>query len=158
VCSSDLPTPEDSIYGGDLLVATADFADHTKQCVVRIDPATGASSCAISNAELGGIANRYEADAASGRLYITPTHYEGFSLRGALRTVDLATGAVAPQSWSPASQAISDLAVCPDGNVVAADATFGGSGVRLFATGSERTAAPLGIGLPPAPQNAIVCY
>lgn len=152
------PTPEDSIFGGDLLVSTADYADHTAQCVVRINPRTGASACAIRNADLGGIANHYEADAEAGLLYITPTHYEGFSLVGALRTVDLATGAVAAQSWSPASQAISDLAVCPDGTVVGADATFGESGVRLFATGAERTAAPLNIGLPPATQNAIVCY
>lgn len=152
------PTPEESVYGGDLLVATADYGDHTKQCVVRIDPQTGANSCAISNAELGGIANHYEADAKAGLLYVTPTHYEGFSLVGALRTVDLATGKVAPQSWSPATQAISDLAVCPDGTIVGSDATFGESGVRLFATGAERTVAPLGIGLPPVPQNGIVCY
>lgn len=152
------PTPESSVFAGDLLVATADFADHTRQCVVRIDPETGANACAIPNAALDGIANHYESDPATGALYVVPTHYEGFTLRGALRTVDLTSGAVAPRSWSPATQAISDLAVCPDGTVVATDATFGESGVRLFTTGAERTAAPLSIGLPPSPQNAIVCY
>lgn len=152
------PTPEDSVFAGDLLVATADYGDPTAQCVLRINPKTGANSCAIPNAMLGGIANHYEVDAKAGTLYVTPTYYEGFSLRGSLRAVDLTSGQVAAMAWSKEDQAISDLAVCPDGSVVGVEATFGASGVRIFKDGAERTTAPLSIGLPPVPQNAIVCY
>lgn len=153
------PTPKSSVFGGDLLIATADYADHTKQCVVRINPQTGANSCAVTNAALGGIANHFESDATTGTLFISPTYYDAsFELRGALRSVDLTSAAVAPTSWSPATQAIADLAVCPDGTVITTDSTFGSSGVRIFAAGVERTTTPLGVGLPPAPQNGIVCY
>jgi hypothetical protein len=153
------PTPKSSVFGGDLLVATADYTDHTKECLLRINPQTGANSCAITNAALNGIANHYESDATTGTLYIAPTYYdENFELRGALRAIDLTSAALAPTAWSPASQAISDLAVCPDGTVITTDSTFGASGVRIFAAGVERTTAPLGIGLPPVPQNGIVCY
>lgn len=154
------PTPASSVFGGDLLVATADYSDHKKQCVLRIDPVTGASSCAISNAALDGIANRFEADANTGRLFIAPTYYDdSFALRGALRTVDLTSGAVGAMAWSPPAQAISDLALCPDGSVIGIDATFGASGVRIYgAGGGERTTAPLSIGLPPVTQNGVVCY
>jgi hypothetical protein len=152
------PTPADSAFGGDLLMATADYGDHEAQCVLRINPVTGANRCAISNAELGGIANHFESDATTGALYIAPTYYEGFELRGALRTVNLSSGQVAATAWSKADHAISDLAVCPDGSVVGVEATFGASGVRIYKDGVERTAAPLSIGLPPVPQNAIVCY
>ncbi len=151
------PTPAASVFGGALLVATADYGDPTAQCVLAIDPKNGSSRCVIQNAALGGIANHFEADAESGVLYITPTYYEGFELRGQLRTVDLTSGAVAA-SQSAATQAISDLAVCPDGSVVAIEATFGAGGVRLYKAGVERTAAPLSIGLPPVSQNAVVCY
>jgi len=153
------PTPKSSVFGGDLLIATADFFDATKQCLLRINPQTGASSCAVTNAAMGGIANHYESDPTTGMLFVTPTYYDGdFNLQGALRTVDLTSAAVVPKAWSPATQAISDLAVCPDGTVITTDSTFGASGVRIFAAGVERTTAPLGIGLPPVPQNGIVCY
>lgn len=153
------PTPKSSVFGGDLLVATADYSDHTKQCVLRINPQTGANSCAVTNAALGGIANHFESDATTGTLFMAPTYYDdSFELRGALRAVDLTSASVAPASWSPVTQAISDLAVCPDGTVITTDSSFGSSGVRIFAAGAERTTTPLGIGLPPAPQNGIVCY
>jgi hypothetical protein len=153
------PTPKSSVFGGDLLIGTADYLDPSKQCLLRINPQTGASSCAVTNAALGGIANHYESDPSTGTLFVAPTYYDAdFQLQGALRAVDLTSAAVAPKAWSAATQAISDLAVCPDGTVVASDASFGASGVRIFAAGVERTTAPLGIGLPPAPQNGIVCY
>ncbi len=154
------PTPTSSTFGGDLLVATADYSDAKKQCVLRINPATGASSCAITNAALDGIANRFEADLQTGRLFVAPTFYDdSFSLHGALRTVNLTSGAVEEMAWSPRSQAISDLAVCPDGSVIAIDATFGASGVRIYGSGGgERTSEPLSIGLPPVTQNGVVCY
>ncbi|MEZ4361754.1 MAG: hypothetical protein R3B48_16315 [Kofleriaceae bacterium] len=150
-------TPADSVFGGELLVATADYADPTSQCVVRIDPRTGASRCALANADLGGIASRLEVAAEQGVLFVTPTYYDGPALRGALRPVDLSSGAIGASLSAP-TQAISDLGACPDGTLVTADGTFGASGIRLYKDGVEQTTAAVAVGLPPAMQNGIVCY
>jgi hypothetical protein len=152
------PTPSESIFAGDLLIATADYGDATARCVVRINGQTGENQCAIENAALGGIANHYESDPTGGSLLITPTRYEGVDLLGSLRTVDLGSAAVAAQPLITMSRSIPDFAVCPDGSVVAADATRGATGIRIFRDGVERTTSPLSIGLPPVPQNGIVCF
>lgn len=152
------PTPTDSVFGGDLLIATADFGDPQSQCVVRIDPATGLSRCAIDNAALGGIANRLGVHPTTGSLLATGTYYDDmFRLRGALRGISLATGAVAPTPLSADGYSISDFAVCPDGSIVATDAAAGATGVRIYRDGQEQTTVPLPIGLPPVPQNGVVC-
>ncbi|MBK7534989.1 MAG: hypothetical protein IPI49_06325 [Myxococcales bacterium] len=153
------PTPADSVFGGDLLVATADFGAPMSRCVLRISPATLQASCAVPNSAIGGVANHLELDDETDSLLVTGTYYDSnFQLRGALRAVSLATGAVAPQALSPASHAIADFAVCPGGAVVATDAGPGVSGVRIYHGGVETTTAPLAIGLPPSSQNGVVCY
>jgi hypothetical protein len=152
------PTPADSVFAGDLLIATADFGAPTAQCVARINPETGESRCAVQNEALGGIANHYEISPDQTSLLITPTHYEGFELRGALRAVGLINGAVGAAPITTSSTGIADFAGCPDGSVVVADTTFGKDGIRVFRDGVELTSAPLPIGLPPSTQNGIVCY
>jgi hypothetical protein len=152
------PTPADSFFAGDLLIATADFGAPTTRCVVRINPATAENRCAVQNEALGGIANHYELGPDRTSLFITPTHYEGFELRGSLRTIALGTGEVGAAPITTSSSGIADFAVCPDGNVVVADTTFGADGLRVFRGGVELTTKPLPIGLPPSAQNGIVCY
>jgi hypothetical protein len=152
------PTPLDSVFGGDLLVATGDFEAPMTRCVARINPKTGQSACAIQNAALGGISSHLEVDLGRNALLVTATHYEGFDLRGTLRAVDLGTGTVVAPPVTTASKSLADFAICPDGTLVVADATLGASGVRIFGAGGERTTAPLGVGLPPSTQNGIVCY
>lgn len=153
------PTPTDSVFAGDLLIATADFGDPQSQCVLRLDPRTARSRCAIDNAALGGIANHLGVHPKTGNLLATGTYYDDmFRLRGALRAINLGTGAVAPSPLSAASYAIADFAVCPDGAIVTTDAAVGATGVRIYRDGQEQTTAPLPIGLPPVPQNGVVCF
>lgn len=152
-------TPADSAFAGELVIATANFAQPRSGCVVRIDVTGGVSRCAFDNAAIGGIANHLEVSAGAGALLVTGTYYdETFQLRGALRAVSLGTGAVAPEPLSPGGHAIADFAVCPDGTLVATDSLPASSGVRIYKDGVERTAAPLAIGLPPVPQNGVICY
>ena len=47
---------------------------------------------------------------------------------------------------------------CPDGEVVAVDSKMNAEGLRVFASGTERTTAALPIGLPPIFAGGIVCY
>lgn len=153
------PTPAASVFAGELLIATADFGAPQSQCVLRIDPKTGRSSCAIDNAALGGIANHLGVDPKTGKLLATGTYYDDlFRLRGSLRAIDLVTGTVAPSPLSAEGYAIADFAVCPDGAIVTTDAAFGATGVRIYRDGQEQTTAPLPIGLPPVPQNGVVCF
>lgn len=152
------PTPADSVFAGELLIATADFGDPQSQCVLRIDPKTARSRCAIDNAALGGIANHLDVHPKTGKLLATGTYYDDmFRLRGALRAIDLVTGAVAPSPLSAEGYAIADFAVCPDGAIVTTDAAFGATGVRIYRDGQEQTTAALPMGLPPVPQNGVVC-
>ena len=41
-----------------------------------------------------------------------------------------------------AAMQITDLAACPDGNIVTIDSTMNANGVRVFKDGAERTTAP----------------
>jgi hypothetical protein len=56
------------------------------------------------------------------------------------------------------SDAVHDVATCPDGRVVAGDAKAGASGVRVYLDGVEETAAPLDIGRPMGGGNGLVCW
>ena len=154
-------TPQDSFFGGDLVIGTApSFTDFSTGCVARVSvgPVPAANGCAVTNLALGGYANHLEVGA--GILWIAA---DGFTLPnfdsfGALRGIDLESGE--PWRWpvSTADQVITDLAVCPGGVVVGADNALTGKGIRVWDNAVEVTTAPMPFGLPPAYGGNMVCF
>lgn len=148
--------PAGSALAGDLLVATVDFGDLASGCVERIATAEPrAATCLIGNQELGG----YAIDFAVGdddELYLAVVSGFDGGVQAALTSYDLVADSLRDEPLSPAEQSIVDIAWCPDGLLLSADASAGG--LRIYdSAGGERTNAALDIGLPPV-NNGLVCY
>lgn len=148
-------SPASSKYGGDLLIAATSFTDLTDGCLIRISTADQpVASCALTNQQMGGFANKLDVSTDGSTLYlaVAPSFTEGF-----LRGVDLDTGMVWTGNISAAGQQIVDVAACPDGQVVAADATLNASGLRVWKDVQERTTSAKAIGNSPT-INGLICY
>lgn len=156
-----VPTPADSVFAGDLLIATApSFNDFTTGCVARVSTGAtpAANGCAVTNMALGGFANRIAISPTGDGAWLAATGYSpDFSSQfGRLHPLDLATG-TAGAAISGAAHLVNDVAACREGYVIAADATMGASGVRVYKDGVEVTTAPLDIGRPTGPGTGVVC-
>lgn len=146
--------------GGDLVIGTApSFTDFATGCLARVG-ATGAhaTSCLVTNAALGGLANHVDVAPDGSAVWVSVTGFApDFSSQfGKLRALDPATGAPAPVA-SKDGQQIDDVAACGGGYVVAADGTMGASGVRIWKDGVETTTTPLDIGRPTGFGNNLIC-
>jgi hypothetical protein len=153
-------TPASSTFAGDLLIPLVpSFDTYTTGCVARIHPgATPTASCAtgLSNSALGGFVTGIS---AGDKLWLSVVVDASFAtVSGKLRSVDMTTGTLQPSAASSTTEQIGDLAACPDGEVVAVDSKMNAEGLRVFASGTERTTAALPIGLPPIFAGGVVCY
>jgi hypothetical protein len=152
------PTPRDSAFGGDLLMPTVpSFTDYSVGCLARISTGVVPAShgCAVTNQALGGYATH--AEAGTDTLWISVATFDAeFNSSGKLIGVDLDDSVLAAAPLSAADQNIQDVAVCPNGALVAAD--VGAAGVRIFASGGEVTTSVLDIGLPPGSGNGMACF
>jgi len=149
-------------WGGDLLVPTVpSFTDIRSGCLARVRTTgtPGANGCAVSNLELGGYVSRAAMSADGGRLWVAATVFsQDFSVQtGRLLAYDPVRGELDPPV-SPATQLVLDVATCPDGRVVASDATMDGSGLRIFHDGVEETSDAIDIGRPVSPGNGLACW
>ncbi|MBV8759416.1 MAG: hypothetical protein JO257_19160 [Deltaproteobacteria bacterium] len=155
-------SPDDSVFHGDLLISLVpSFDTYTTGCLLRVPTdGTTAPTCAtgVSNMALGGFINSI-AVGTDKKLYLAVVVDANFSTQsGKLRTFDMNAGTLVPTVMSSMSEQITDLAACPDGEIVAIDSTMNANGVRVFKDGTERTTMPLSIGLPPIFGSGIVCY
>jgi DNA-binding beta-propeller fold protein YncE len=147
--------PQDSMFAGDLLMATVpSFDDYSTGCLTRI--AVGDTleprGCAVTNQALGGYVNRAEPSPDGATLWLAVVGYASPGFMdpfGRLVGVDLETGAVAAP-LSATTSMVQDVAACPGGWLVAGDSTQGASGVRVYRDGAEVTTALLDIGRPPS--------
>lgn len=151
-------TPANSMLGGDLLVATVDFsAGLTTGCLERIGVGSAPASkgCLVTNERLGGFASGF-AYGPDDALYVAVT--AGFDAMGtAARAIryQVADDMLDETAVSGAGQRIFELAACPSGEWVFADAT---GGIRIYdAEFAELTTKLLDVGLPPV-DDGIVCY
>ncbi len=139
---------------GDLLIESANYTTG-EGCVERIT--TGATpadaGCVVNNGTLVGSVSRLEV--AGTQLWLAIAS-PSFSPQW-LASFDLTSSALSAPV-SPPSEAIGDLAVCPDGTIVVSDQTKNASGLRLYKDGTEFTSAPLVIGLDTDSADALVCY
>jgi hypothetical protein len=150
-----------------IVIPTFDFLAPTTRCLERVTPGLSplANGCLIQHAELGG----YVVRSAVQRLGETdmlwmvvnngdfsPPTDERVRLWGYdLTSLTLWTPAITPEA-----QILSDVAPCPNGEVVVADKTMAANGLRVYDGTStmEKTTMPLPIGLRPQSAPAIVCY
>ncbi|MEO6776059.1 MAG: hypothetical protein ABI467_24065 [Kofleriaceae bacterium] len=142
----------------------AELADHTlvvssydkaAGCTMRITPgATPTATCLVGNSQLAinGAEPTHIAVQGDKIWFASTTDY----VDGGLRSYDIATSMMGALV-APASESIRDIAVCPNGKLVVADAT-GSGGLRVFDNGTELTTAALPIGLPPGFGNNLICY
>lgn len=139
---------------GNLVTSTDNFATGSG-CVEKIAVgATPSSTCLVTNATMGGFVSRMQFDGNS--LMVAAVDSFGSAGEvGTLVTYDLVS-TVTPLS-SPA-EVITDVAMCPNHTLVAADVKSGAAGVRVYSESSEKTSSPLAVGLPPASQHGLVCY
>ncbi len=156
-------TPESSVFGGDLLIATTpSYTDYGRGCVARISTGDApAARCAdgLANASVAGFETHMDVSADGSMLWMSVGTYDAdFNATGSLRGFDLTTGTLQSPLTS-AQHLIVDVAACPDGGVIAVDRAFNAAGVRVFGADLvQRTTGPLPIGLPPSFGNNTVCY
>lgn len=155
-------SPDTSVFHGDLLISTVPSFDvYNMGCVARVPvDGTTAPTCAtdLTNSALGGFVNGI-AVGADAKLYLAVVVDKNFATTsGKLRAFDMSAGTLMPTAMSGATEQITDLAACPDGNIVTIDSTMNANGVRVFKDGTERTTMPLSLGLPPIFGSGVVCY
>jgi len=155
-------TPPGSTFGGDLLVPTVpSFTDTSTGCLVRVSTGStpAANGCAVTNQDADGYLNHVDVSPDGDKVWLASFRYSAdFSMEfGTLRAIDLTDGTLGPVV-SNSAHIINDVAACPGGYVVAADATFGAAGLRVYKDGSEQTTTALDIGRATGPGNGLVCY
>jgi hypothetical protein len=150
------------VLGGDLVIPTVpSFTDFSTGCVERVQTgaAPRANGCVVSSAELEGYAARLDVQRHGGEqlLWLVVSKFDT-EPRGNLWGYDLLTSTLWPAPLSPPSQALVDLAACPDGRIVVADAAIAANGLRVYDGLTEQTAAPQPIGLRPGSPHGLTCY
>ena len=144
--------------GGDLVVSTVGSFDGTG-CIERVT--ANASSCIITDAKLGGYANRVDVQVLGTTglmvwLAVSGTDFQ--HPKGNVQAFDMMTSSLWPDPISPMSELVVDVAACPDGTVIAADQAKASGGVRVFRDAKEVTKSPLVIGLVPSSTHGMECY
>lgn len=153
--------PTSSPLGGDILVATIpSWADLTQGCLERISTGATPSSggCLLDNETLGGYVSGCDYDQGTNTLWVVVTESfdeVDYMAHGKLMACDLSVEPPACEQLSETGQRPFDLARCPTGQVVVADA---GGGLRVYdASGTELTTDLLDIGLPPV-DDGVICF
>jgi hypothetical protein len=151
--------PAGAAHGGDLLLPTIDFGTGMG-CVERVATAgTPASAgCVVDNSALGGFAfaGRIAFDGPHARIAVSDYP------KGNVRDYDLTAGVLGTAAMTSMAQTIVDVAVCPGGEMVVADnpapPSTAANGLRVYTGATEKTTAPIAIGLKPASSHGLACY
>ncbi|CAN5325484.1 hypothetical protein BH11MYX1_BH11MYX1_58170 [soil metagenome] len=152
-----VPNPQalSKLLGTDIIITTYDAA---AGCTIKVTPgATPTATCLTMNAALGGQPIAFD---VSGTMLWFAYSAADFAHSWA-RSYDTTTATYAPTKLTPDTQAITDIAACPDGKVVVMDAPFGAAnpgGFRVYHGAIELTSAALPLGIKPVYGDATVCY
>jgi hypothetical protein len=151
--------PAGAPHAGDLLLPTIDFGTGMG-CVERIvtSGTLGSVGCMVDNSALGGFAfaGRVAFDGTHARIAVSDYP------NGNIRDFDLVAGTLGTTAITAMSQVISDVAICPGGQMVVADnpppPSTAANGLRVYMGTTEKTTAPIAIGLKPASSHGLTCY
>ncbi len=142
---------------GSLVIPTVAGFD-TTGCVEKVVPGTTPTvSCLLQHSELPAFAGRLsvqELEGGDALLWLVASTFPAGSLWG----YDLNTSSLWSAAISPDTQAITDVAACPDGKLVVSDTTMAANGLRVYGGVTEVTTAPLPVGIAPSFAHGLVCY
>jgi hypothetical protein len=152
--------PATSPHANDLVIPTIDFGTGAG-CIERVATASATGvGCLVQNPAPFAFSGRvaFTADAQAPLMALGVLSYPD----GYVRNFDLATDTMLPNTLTPTSQVVGDIAACPTGELVIADNPFPPStapaGIRIYEGATEKTTAPLAVGLKPASSHGIICY
>lgn len=153
------PTNPAAPAQGELMIGTVpSFTNFTMGCLekTKLTDPEAFDGCLVKNDKLGGGANHAEADPTGATIWIASTLYDPntFAPYGRLVAYDVAQAKLLAPSSQP-GEPIVDLAVCPDGYVVASE-RGSENGVRIFHAGTE--GALVDLGRPPVYSDGAVCW
>lgn len=147
-------TDPDGPFGGDLLVPTTEDFGPVNGCIerIRVGATPSSGGCLIENATLGGFSGKVQLRGDEVIVAVSTSFTEGKVVKVG------ADGALIGDSITPATQHVTDIAVCPSGDVLTNDGENGT--IRVFGPDdAERTSGTgLDIGLPASYANALVCF
>jgi hypothetical protein len=148
---------------GDLVIPTV--GDYPYQvsvgCVERITPGATpvAAGCLPTDADMQAIANRltFQSLGIATQVMWIAAAAPDFSSQS-LRAYDLQARTLWQGPVSAPSEAISDVAVCPNEDLVLCDSTTNATGLRLYEGTSEVTTSALATGVSFCSSHGLVCY
>ncbi len=145
-------TPDDGPLGGDLLISSVEGFDGTG-CVERVSlEPEPTSECFLDHGDAGGWVGSLAVDGST--VWLVTAGLDG----NAVVPYDTAAEDYG-EPLTPDDQSPTELAICPDGEIVVADKPFEeAQGIRLYADGEEITEAPLDIGAEPVFANGLACF
>ena len=153
-------SPLTSPLGGDLVIPTVNFADGSG-CVERIStgPSAAAKGCLVTNTALAGSPSRIDFQTlpdASVMMWIAVAAAD--FVHASLRGFDLGSATLWASPLSAATESVVDVIGCPNNTLVVADQTMASNGLRVYADLTEKTTAPLAVGLAPKSAHGLACY
>src|SRR5262249_986922 len=118
-----------------------------------------AAGCLPTDADLAGVPNRQSIqiigiDMAIMWLAVAAPDFSSQRLRA----FDLMSKMLWADPVSPASQTITDVAVCPDDALVVCDSTTNAVGLRIYANATEITTMPFATGISACSAHGLACY
>jgi DNA-binding beta-propeller fold protein YncE len=152
-----VPNPQalSKMVGPDIVITTYDAA---AGCTIKVTPgATPTAACLTMNSALGGQPIAFDVSGTTLWFAYSAADYS----HSWARSYDTTTATYAATQLTPDTQAITDIAACPDGKVIVMDAPFGAAkpgGFRVYHGTSELTTAALPLGIKPVYGGATVCY
>jgi hypothetical protein len=145
-----------------LVIPTFDYLSPTTRCLehVRAGDTPSSAGCLVQNADLGGYVVRSATQQVGNAqiLWMIVNNGNFSAEESRLWGYDLESKMLWADAVSPATQVLTDLAPCPNGQLVVADKTMSANGLRVYEGATETTTAPLAVGVRPQSSPAIVCY
>jgi hypothetical protein len=148
--------------GEGLVIPTFDFAAPTARCLEHITVGTSPASkgCLVQNAAVGGYIVRAvpQQGGETQMLWMVVNNGNFGAEQARLWGYDLTSKTLWDAPITPEAQVLTDLAACPNGQIIVADKTMSANGLRVYNGVTEATTDALAVGLRPQSSPAIVCY
>ena len=153
--------PEGLPMAGGLVIPTVEDFSATTGCVERVIPGASpvAAGCLPTNADLHGIPNRitFQSLGIATQVMWMATASPDFSTLS-LRAYDLMSKMLWADPVNAAAEKVTDVAVCPNDDLVLCDSTKNATGLRVYEGTAERTTSALATGVSACSAHGLVCY
>jgi hypothetical protein len=148
---------------GDLVIPTVGDYPYqvTVGCIERITPGATpvAAGCLPTDADLQAVPNRltFQSLGIATQVMWIAAAAPDFSSQS-LRAYDLMSRTLWADPINAASETITDVAVCPNDDLVLCDSTANATGLRVYESTAEVTTSALATGVSFCSAHGLVCY